>query len=204
MYRQIKPQATRARLLTALNMGMLLLAGCPDNSATGGSGDTGGPMPAEPMDPFHGQGSDPPGNPDPTATWLPPSSLGNGLVYDTRFDIAEQSESYAREVSPGALAVGVDWALVVEPHQTKSKEGFRPTAVDAKVAITGEPDAGMVTLEIADRSAYAADDASNYRHQTLTYAFNAIAAEQTLEQSGSRQGATSEDLRIETATIEAS
>src|SRR5680860_955606 len=69
---------------------LVILTACPEDDVAStdddGTAGTTGPGEAEPIDPLDGEGSDPPGEPDPTLTWRAPTTLGNGLVHDTRYD----------------------------------------------------------------------------------------------------------------------
>jgi CubicO group peptidase (beta-lactamase class C family) len=156
-------------------------SGCPANDDDNPASDeTGGAPAAEPIDPFDGEGTDPPGEPDPDLTYRAPSSLGNGLVHDSRFDL--RAGSHHREVSPAQLAAGVDWASFVSPHAEKVRVGFRPAQVEANVRL--EPTNDIPILHIEDRSVYVCDDDASYRTVTKTHLFSDLVAEQARSSSG--------------------
>src|SRR5690349_9329460 len=117
-------------------LAMLLLAGpgCPAHDDDDGAGDETGITPeADPLDPFDGEGGDPPGDPDRNLTYRSPTSLGNGLVHDSRFDL--HVGEYKLHTSGAQLAAGVDWASFVTPHADKLRVGFRPAQVEAHVYV---------------------------------------------------------------------
>ena len=164
-----------------LLMLMILGAACPAPDDVNASDDeTGGPPPAEPIDPFDGAGADPPGEPGPELTYRPPSSLGNGLVHDSRFDL--HAGLHQRSASAAQLAAGIDWASFVTPHAEKLRVGFRPAQIEAHISLQGENDAPILRLE--DRSVYVCDDDANYRSVTKTHVFSNLPAEQAFEASG--------------------
>jgi CubicO group peptidase (beta-lactamase class C family) len=179
------PNLARAGLAPCLTISLILGAGCPADDTVVGDGtggdETGGPGAPEPLDPFDGEGSDPPGDPLPHLTYRSPSSLGNGLVHDSRWDLG--AGSYERDVSALQLAVGVDWASFVASHAEKVRVGFRPAQVEAEIAVTPHRD-GSVRLHLTDRSVYLSDDDANYRTVTKTYLFSDLAFEQVLAASG--------------------
>lgn len=162
-------------------MALIVGSGCPatddDNPP---SDETGGAPEAEPIDPFDGQGTDPPGEPDPGLTWRSPSSLGNGLVHDSRFDL--RAGAFHRYVSAAQLAAGVDWSSFVAPHADKVRVGFRPAQVEANIRLEQTNDLSI--LHIEDRSVYVCDDDANYRTVTKTHLFSNPAAEKALSTNG--------------------
>jgi CubicO group peptidase (beta-lactamase class C family) len=174
---------TRARVrgLAICLIVLIVGSGCPasddDNPP---SDETGGPPEAEPIDPFEAEGADPPGEPDRGLTWRSPSSLGNGLVHDSRFDL--RAGEHKRTASGAQLAAGVDWASFVTPHAEKLRVGFRPSQVEANVGLVFAND--TLILHIEDRSVYLCDDDANYRTVTKTHVFSNVAAEQLHATSG--------------------
>jgi hypothetical protein len=75
----------RAPSFFAALMMVSLLPACPTNDTIGGVDETGDETdPPVPTDPFEGEGSDPPGDPDLALDWPQPRTLGNGLVHDSR------------------------------------------------------------------------------------------------------------------------
>lgn len=178
----------------ALSLAFVLLA-CPANdtnsetretsetSETGEPGDeTDGPTPA---DPFDGEGSEPPGDPDPMLDWLPPLTLGNGLVHDSRYDL--QAGPFSKSFTVAQLVAGVDWASFVDSHVLKSHNGFRPTQVDAEITLKTK-DSGTIELILTDRSVYVSDDDANYKTQVKTYLFGSTAQEAVLNGGGDGSG----------------
>jgi hypothetical protein len=134
---------------------LLVGAGCPaDDDVSASDDETGGAPEAEPIDPFEGEGAEPPGAPDPGLTWRSPSSLGNGLVHDSRLDL--RAGTHHRNVSWAQLAAGVDWVSFVTSHAEKLQVGFRPTQVEAHVSVQSAND--ISSLHIEDRSVYVCDD----------------------------------------------
>lgn len=167
--------------LVVVMLSILGLA-CPAHDDDPTSRDeTGGPGEPDPIDPFDGEGADPPGEPDPNLTYRSPSSLGNGLVHDSRYDL--RAGSYMRFVSVAQLEAGVEWVSFVAPHAEKLRVGFRPTQVDANIDVTPGA-AGTLLLHVEDRSVYVCDDDANYRTVTRTHVFSSRAAEQAHAGSG--------------------
>jgi hypothetical protein len=167
--------STRARgkghAVILLIVALIVGSGCPadDVPSDETAGDeTGGAREPESIDPFDGEGGDPPGEPDPGLTWRSPSSLGNGLVHDSRLDL--RAGSYHRGASAAQLAAGVDWASFVAPHAEKVRVGFRPSQVEANVRL--DPSNDVQILRIEDRSVYICDDDANYRTVTKTHVFS--------------------------------
>jgi CubicO group peptidase (beta-lactamase class C family) len=162
-------------------MSLLIASGCPANDDDNPPSDeTGGTPEPEPLDPLEGEGADPPGEPDTDLTYRPPSSLGNGLVHDSRFDL--QAGSFHRNASAAQLAAGVDWSSFVTPHAEKLRVGFRPAQVEANVSLKITND--LPILHIEDRSVYICDDDASYRTVTKTHLFSNAAAEQVHAASG--------------------
>jgi CubicO group peptidase (beta-lactamase class C family) len=157
-------------------------SGCPANVEDDARGDeTGGPPEAEPHDPFGGEGTDPPGEPDRDRVYRSPSSLGNGLVHDSRLDL--RANPWERPVSAAQLAAGVEWAPFVTPHAEKLRVGFRPAQVEANVKLELTNDIPL--LHVEDRSVYVCDDDASYRTITKTHLFfSDLAAEQAHAASG--------------------
>ncbi|PRQ06535.1 serine hydrolase [Enhygromyxa salina] len=136
-----------------------------------------------PQDPFDGEGSDPPGEPDPNLDWPPPLTLGNGLVHDSRYDL--HASEYTKTFSAQQLVSGVNWAdKFVKDHALKLRNGFRPTQVDAEVSMANNPD-GSLELTVLDRSVYVSDDDANYKTEIKTFVFGSVAQEQVLTGGGS-------------------
>lgn len=189
----------RTRTLTLLGCLPLLVA-CPEDPTGGGGGETGGDSdPPEAIDPLDGEGSNPPGNPDPALVWRVPSNHGNGLAHDSRYDL--QADSYTKSLSEPALSQGVDWADFVQSHDDKVRRGFRPTHVDAKVALATK---GGLTFElkITDRSVYVSDDDANYRTETKTYVFKNTRDERlTLTAEGPSDPGEPRPISIDTFSI---
>jgi CubicO group peptidase (beta-lactamase class C family) len=154
---------------SSLAFGLAVLTGCPtDDVAAEGGGTEGDTGDEAAVDPLEGQGSEPPGDPDPEASWAPARSLGNGLVHDSRYDLDADPHTIA--VSGAELASGVDWASFVSEHQAKIEVGFRPTQVHGIVELA-PIGGGNFDLTITDRSVYLSDDDANYRTETRTYIF---------------------------------
>ncbi len=157
-----------------------VLAACPADDTTGGFGETGGEGPGDavPIDPFDGEGSNPPGSPSLARTWRSPASLGNGLVHDSRYDL--QAGEYTDTFSAAELVAGIDWTEFVASHRLKVARGFRPTNVDADVTLiqSGEGTSASFKLGITDRSTYVSDDDANYKTVVKTHMFSQVAVEQ--------------------------
>jgi CubicO group peptidase (beta-lactamase class C family) len=165
-------------------MTAVVLLGCPANDTVGGIGETGdetgGPIPA---DPFDGEGSDPPGDPDPTLDWPQPLPLGNGLVHDSRYDL--QAGPFNETFTAAQLVAGVDWAGFVDSHALKLRNGFRPTQVDAAITMKTNQN-GTIELVVIDRSVYVSDDDANYKTKIKTFLFGNTTQEEDL--NGSSDG----------------
>src|SRR5690606_27972333 len=108
-----------------------ILAACPlDDTVDGlGGSETGEAGVPVAIDPFNGGGDAPPGRPDRSATWRPPTALGNGLVHDSRYDLGVGSHHAV--FSAAELATGVDWTGFVDNHALERERGFRPAQLDA-------------------------------------------------------------------------
>lgn len=157
-----------ARLAVAL----LLLTACSgDDVADDEIGETGEPDP-DPVDPFDGGGAVPPGDPSLEARWVAPSTLGNGLVHDTRFKVDPSSHASAAAVAD--LANGVPWSSFVDSNVAMLARGFRPAQVDAVIGLARD-------LEITDDTLYISDDDANYRTEIFTHVFSTLASEQDFE-----------------------
>ena len=177
--RSLRPGSWRVCLAVLV----ILASGCPPehDGADGDGGETGGVGDPDPIDPFDGEGADPPGDVNLMRPYPPPSSLGNGLVHDSRFDLKAESSKLA--VSTAQLAAGVNWDSFVAPHRAKLRVGFRPTQVDADVRLNPGMNGNSI-LTIDDRSVYVSDDDANYRTETKTYVFSDLLNEQALSASG--------------------
>jgi CubicO group peptidase (beta-lactamase class C family) len=172
----------RVRGLEVTLVVLIVGSGCPPNDDDNSRSDeTGGPPEAEPHDPFGGEGADPPGEPDRGRTYRSPSSLGNGLVHDSRFDL--RVGAWLRPVSAAQLAAGVEWGSFVTPHIEKLRVGFRPAQVEANVRLELTND--IPNIQIEDRSVYVCDDDASYRSVTKTHVFfSNLDAEQAHATSG--------------------
>ena len=159
------------------------MIGCPAEEVHG-DGETGGDASGDPdpIDPFDGDGIDPPGDPSPSETWRSPVTLGNGLVHDSRYDLG--AGEFKRNFSAPELIAGVDWAEFVDSHAQKVRRGFRPTHVGANVSMQQIDEDATFDLSITDRSVYLCDDDANYRTTTKTHVFGSVAQEQSIAQSG--------------------
>jgi hypothetical protein len=159
-----------------------VLLGCPTNDTIVGTGETGEDTEgAPPVDPFDGEGSDPPGDPDPGLDWPQPLTLGNGLVHDSRYDL--QAGPFSETFTAAQLVAGVDWVDFIDSHALKLRSGFRPTQVDAEINVKTN-DNGTIELTVTDRSVYASDDDANYKTQIKTYLFGNTAQEGALVGGG--------------------
>ena len=69
----------------------------------------------------------------------------------------------------------MEWTGFVTSHADKLRVGFRPTQVEADVALDPMPSGDMM-LRVRDRSVYASDDDANHRTQIKTYVFLDLAA----------------------------
>ena len=158
---------TRLWFVTILSLG-----GCPSDNVgadqSSETGDTG----TEPIDPLDGDGSVPPGNPSQEEQWRAPSTLGNGLVHDTRS--AVDASIYAASFTSEELAAGVAWSSFVDGNTTMLAQGFRPAQVDATVQLSDE-------LGILDETLYISDDDANYRTEVFTHVFDTLAAERVFD-----------------------
>jgi CubicO group peptidase (beta-lactamase class C family) len=161
-----------------------------DDDASGGESETGdeGPGVPIPADPFDGEGSDPPGVPDASLDWPQPSTLGNGLVHDSRYDL--QAGAFSKSVTAAKLVAGVDWAGFVDSHALKLQNGFRPTQVDAEVTMTTNED-DTFELTVVDRSVYVSDDDANYKTQIKTFLFGSTQQEASLNGDSGAAGSGS-------------
>jgi CubicO group peptidase (beta-lactamase class C family) len=161
---------------------------CADDTNAGDdevAGDTGGDdeeneddeageaLPPEPVDPLEGGGGIPPQTTDPTRSWLAPTTLGNGLVHDSRR--AVDPTHHQRNFGNADLADGVPWSGFVANYDAMTEVGFRPAQVRAEVSATATP--GGTKLEIVDQTIYIADDDANYQTQIETYLFANVPAE---------------------------
>ena len=158
---------------------VLLLSACPsddggdDEIGEAGTGDSGeGTDTGEPIDPLEGGGDEPPGMPDPEASWPASTSLGNGLVHDTRASISvlEYDEDF---LNATLAAEGVPWSGFVESFEVMLEGGFRPAQVRAEVTVVPAV-SNTFSLEIRDRTLYVSDDDANYRTEIETYLFPTV------------------------------
>ncbi len=178
--------------LCSLSLGIVLVtSGCTDDGpqvgddevgdGDGGDGGDGVDVPPTPVDPLDGNGAVPPDTDIPgalTLQWLPPATLGNGLVHDSRLGL--DSTTYQREVLEGALGHGIAWSSFVESYEERVRVGFRPTQVRAHVNVEPVSDS-TVMLEISDRTIYISDDDANYRTEIETYLFESVEQEQEMD-----------------------
>jgi CubicO group peptidase (beta-lactamase class C family) len=165
---------------------LAVLLGCPTaNDVDVSNGET-GDDPGVPIaaDPFDGEGSDPPGDPDASLAWPQPLTLGNGLVHDSRYDL--QAGAFSKAFTAAQLVAGVDWAGFVESHALKLHNGFRPTQVDAEVTMKNNLNE-TIELTVVDRSVYVSDDDANYKTKIKTFLFGNPAQEASLN-GGSSAG----------------
>jgi CubicO group peptidase (beta-lactamase class C family) len=160
-----------------------VLLGCPANDTPGdGDSETGdGPGVPIPADPFDGEGSDPPGDPDVTLDWPQPLTLGNGLVHDSRYDL--QAGVFTGTFTAAQLVAGVDWAGFVDSHALKLQNGFRPTQIDAHITMKTNHDE-TINLTVVDRSVYVSDDDANYKTTIETFLFGNTLQEASLNSGG--------------------
>jgi CubicO group peptidase (beta-lactamase class C family) len=152
------------------------MAGCSDDgvNSDGAADETGGTEPGlDPQDPADGEGSVPPNNGSVDAVWVSPSSLGNGLVHDTRVDV--DTTSYTSSFTNIEFEKGVTWSTFVQSNSSIAKLGYRPAQVNATVDLSGQE------LEVIDRSVYIKDDDANYRTEIFTHLFSTRASERAYE-----------------------
>lgn len=111
--------------------------------------------------------------PDLEFEWRSPSTLGNGLVFDTRWP---QSAPLANRIfSRDDAASGIAWSGFVGAYDSMRSVGFRPTQLEAGVIVTASGDSLFV--EIYDESAYLADEDANFDFEVETYLFEDVEAE---------------------------
>jgi CubicO group peptidase (beta-lactamase class C family) len=170
---------------------MLGTSGCTDDAPHGGDdevgedvGDSGDDISPIAVDPLEGDGANPPdadlpgSSTNPTHQWRSPSTLGNGLVHDSRLNL--DSTPYQRVVLNVDLAEGIAWSGFVKSYEERARVGFRPAQVRAQVNV--EPHGNSTTtIEIIDKTVYVADDDANYRTQIATYVFGSIEQEQEFD-----------------------
>lgn len=149
-------------------------SGCPANDDVGTNSETGetGDPGSDPVDPLDGDGSVPPGSPTPEDRWVAPSTLGNGLVHDTRSKV--DPSIHAAAFTSVELEQGVPWSSFVDSNTAMLARGFRPARVGAVVELTEE-------LEITDEVLYISDDDANYRTEIFTHVFSTLAAERAFD-----------------------
>lgn len=155
---------------------LLLPTGCPGDDVraigeTGETGETGDPG-SDPVDPLDGDGPVPPGSPSSQDRWVAPSTLGNGLVHDTRSKV--DPSIHTVPFTSGELAAGAAWSSFVDSNTAMLARGFRPAQVDAAVELTDD-------LEIVDNTLYISDDDANYRTEVFTHAFSTLADERDFD-----------------------
>jgi CubicO group peptidase (beta-lactamase class C family) len=172
-----------ARILSFCIMPAAL--GCTDDAPKGDDevgedgGDDGEVAPI-PVDPLEGGGGVPPDAATPGTTtepWRSPSTLGNGLVHDSRYSPDQVLDQHG--FANTDLMEGVAWSGFVENYQDRTRIGFRPAQVRARVTVTPTGNSGS-TVGITDQTLYVADDDANYRTEIETYLFGSIVAEQTM------------------------
>lgn len=163
----------------------LMMIGCADDAKLGddevgetgdnGDGDGDGDIPnLEPMDPLKGGGGIPPATEDPTKSWPAATTLGNGLVHDSRLN--REETLYQRNYLDTDLANGVRWSDFVGSYQDRITVGFRPAQLQARIAAV--PTSGVTTkLAIIDDSVYVSDDDANYQTEVETYLFDNVPTE---------------------------
>lgn len=167
---------------------VLIVLGCTDDGPKGDDevGDDGDNDDGEepiPVDPLEGGGGVPLGTTtpgattDPTHPWLSPSTLGNGLVHDSRYSPDQALHQHG--FTNTDLMEGVAWSGFVESYQDRTRVGFRPAQVRARVTVTPTGNSGS-TLGITDHTIYIADDDANYRTEIETYLFGSIVAERNM------------------------
>jgi hypothetical protein len=148
---------------------------CSDDSVVAG-GETGdsetGDPGSDPIDPLNGGGSTPPGDPNLEDHWVTPSTLGNGLVHDTRSEV--DPSTHGSSFTSAELEEGVAWSSFVGSNTAMLARGFRPAQVDAVVELSQE-------LEITDETLYISDDDANYRTEVFTHVFTNLASEREFE-----------------------
>jgi hypothetical protein len=182
--REHEPWRRRSRtssIIAIAACALVFMGGCPDERrpATGG-GDTGGPQEdeVEPLDPLNdgAASSCDPSSGGPWVPWASPSSLGNGLVHDSRLSLGTNSHQEVASNTKFALE-GVAWSSFVTDYDAMRRVGFRPAQLHSEITVTPES-AEESRLTVVDRSLYIADDDANYRTEIETYLFPAGAAEQ--------------------------
>lgn len=99
---------------------------------------------------------------------MAPSSLGNGLVHDTRAAVDAS-------VHVAQLAESVAWSSFVDSNTAMLRRGFRPAQINADVAVTDE-------LSIVDNTVYISDDDANYRTEVVTHVFDTLASERAFDE----------------------
>jgi len=148
---------------------LLLVTACNDDGVGGadGTGETGDPG-ADPVDPLDGEGTAPSGEPSLARDAAPPSSLGNGLVHDTRSRV--RARTFSSQANAAEFEHGAAWSGFVGVNNAILRRGFRPAQVDAAISLSGG-------LELTDNSLYISDDDANYRTEVFTHVFSTLAAE---------------------------
>jgi len=150
----------------------LLLTACNDDGGAFGmgseTGEPGAEPGADPIDPLDDAGAVPNGQPTLDGGSAPPSSLGNGLVHDTRSRV--HASSYSSQFSAAELEQGAAWSRFVGANYAALGHGFRPAQVDATISLVGG-------LTLTDNSLYISDDDANYRTEIFTHVYSTLAAE---------------------------
>lgn len=114
-----------------------------------------------------------------------PSTLGNGLVHDTRYLLGNNTDSVT--ILTADLDDGVPWDL--GDHQTMLAVGFRPAQIHAEISMASILTVTNVTIE--DDSIYISDDDANYLYRVETYIFES----KTDEKNKSSFGPVSDGFR---------
>jgi hypothetical protein len=152
-------------------------AGCPpdDGSNPGsdevgdGDGDPDGSgIAPPPINPLVGEASPGCGY-SPHPEWIatrPPSSLGSGLVHDSRLGL-DPSRSAVR-VKNSATPATAQWAKFAHHSQAMTRVGFRPAQLRVDVSVS-PISVSESRVEIRDHSIYISDDDANYRTEVETH-----------------------------------
>jgi CubicO group peptidase (beta-lactamase class C family) len=193
------PARSRNALVCAYFAALTTFAvGCLDDAPANNTNDTGDGIDdsddnpdiddIEPHDPLGGAlSSDCDAFPEtPWAAWSSPSSLGNGLVHDSRLNL--NTTTFTKEIPAADLFAGTPWSSFVSVNQRMMRSGFRPAQVRAEISLQ-PAGSGHVSLEVVDRSVYISDDDANYRTEIETYVFAGRGAEQTVLELAPQQWA---------------
>jgi hypothetical protein len=159
----------------------LLGFGCGDSGGGGsssgdtmGDGDGDGDPGSDPEDPLDDGGAEPPGDPDTELVYPSPTTLGNGMVHDTRYLLEKDPAVVTHPIA--GVSSGVPWSF--SAHQDMLNVGFRPAQIHAAVEVT-QIDGTNYEIEIEDDSIYISDDDANYLYRVETYVFGSQAAEKS-------------------------